>query len=261
MPRRSKLLLALLVAWLACACGASSSSGAEEPAETEVVRLTGELVGDFSAGGQGFELVFFGDDDAFYIVGRDSPGYAAALAAAREAPRGRLPATVEGGVSETSYEERADTDPEQSVEHRSKVLWLASFAPQPAPELPEESEEPPPPPRERHLAVRWDQLADPQSTTALIVRTVDEWEGLFVGAPPETIDFGRAIVVGVVQPGMASVRIDDVRVEGGEVVVSATVELPNPSCGEAPLGALDMMVIEKVDMNIRFDLQRRTGEC
>ncbi len=135
----------------------------------------------------------------------------------------------------------------------------------PTEELVEESEEPiteaPPAETERHIAVRWDQLADPHSLNALIVRTVDEWEELFVGAPPETIDFGQAIVIGVVQPEMASVHIDDVRMEGGEVVVSATVELPNASCGEAPLGALDMMVVEKVDAHIRFDLQRRTAEC
>jgi hypothetical protein len=264
MRRRPASVLPLLIASVAWACGSSSGSGAEEPSAADDVRLTGELVADFTAGGQGFELVFFADDDAFYLVDGDSPGYARALAAAREATD-RLPATVHGGVSVTTYEEPVDYDPEEVVERSSKVLWLRSFSAHPSPATEEESDEPitraPQAVTERHLEVRWDQLADPHSMNALIVRTVDEWEELFVGAPPETIDFSNAIVVGVVQSGMARVHVDEVRHEGGEVVVSTTVELPNPSCGEAPLGSLDLMVIEKVDMHIRFDIQRRTATC
>jgi len=114
----------------------------------------------------------------------------------------------------------------------------------------------------RRLTVSWDALADPHSSRTLIVRTDMEWEELFVGAVPDrTIDFRRSLVVGLAEPDVPGVRIDEVRVAGGEVVVTATVSLPNARCGETPVGSVDMMVIEYTDLPIRFEIDRSPTEC
>jgi hypothetical protein len=69
------------------------------------------------------------------------------------------------------------------------------------------------------------------------------------------------LVVGLVELNVLSVRIGEVRVDGGEVVVTAHVGQPNPRCGATPEGTVDLVVIEFTDLPIRFEIERSPSEC
>ena len=101
-----------------------------------------------------------------------------------------------------------------------------------------------------------------QALDALIVRTDMEWEELFTGSVPDrTIDFNSSVVVGLVEADVLSVRIDDVHVDGGVVVVSVSVGQPNPQCGETPMGSVDLGVIGHTALPIRFQIERSPTHC